>query len=215
MNDIDSFVKKFTDEKIKYEKRGKKYTEISVSLRYSKIKAELETEKVSQNEQFSFGYCMGFHLVKREKMNYYLGYNLRYSYSLAEFPVWDESRAYWATSLTSGVANRLFMNTKESQTLIFSWDLNPMGIYSRPDEVRIYAQENWSLSGILKTTNSNIKPGFVNNVLLSYFRTEYRFHTKKDRYFAFQYSFLYSRICRINEHPQLNSLNNIGISFGF
>ncbi|HUX94186.1 MAG TPA: hypothetical protein VMV47_00525 [Bacteroidales bacterium] len=199
----------------RYEKRGKNYHEIFVSLRYSKIKTDLETEKVSQNVQFGIGYCMGFLLVINEKMNYYLGYNLRYAHSLAEFPVWDESRAYWATSLTSGISNRLFINNKTNQSWFFSWDINPMGLYSRPDEVRIYAQENWSLSSILKTTNSNIKPGLINNVLLSNFRTEYRFHSKNDNYFALLYSFSYSRICTTNEQPQMNSISNFGISLGF
>ncbi|MFH0756714.1 MAG: hypothetical protein V2B15_05450 [Bacteroidota bacterium] len=78
----------------RYEKSGKHFHEVSVSLRYGKVKAGLETEKVSQNEQAGVGYCMGFHLVKRGKMNYFLGYNLRYAHSLVEFPVWDESRAY-------------------------------------------------------------------------------------------------------------------------
>lgn len=198
----------------KFEKIVKNYHEVSVTLRYSKIKAELETEKVSQNEQVNFGYCMGFHLLRREKMNFYMGYNLKYTHSLVEFPVWDESRAYWATSLTLGISNKLFVNIKENQSWILSWDLNPMGLYSRPDEVRLYAQENWSFSSILKTTNSNLKPGFINNILLCNFRTEYRFLTKKDHYLALQYSFSYLRICRTNEHPQLNSINNLGISLG-
>ena len=90
-----------------------------------------------------------------------------------------------------------------------------MGFYSRPDEVRLYAQENWSFSSIVKTTNSNIKPGFINNVFLSKFRTEYRFLTKKDHYFALLYTLSYSRIKRTNEHPQLSSINNFGISLGF
>jgi len=199
----------------RFEKRGKNYHEISVSLRYSKVKAELETEKVSQNEQIGFSYCMGFHLGKREKINYYLGYNLRYAYSLVEFPVWDESRAYWATSLTPGLSYRLFIKIKENQNWLFGWDFNPMGFYSRPFEVRLYAQEDWSLSSIAKTTNSNAKPGLVNNVLLCSVRTEYRFLTTKDHYFALLYSFSYSRICRTNDHPQLNSINNFGISLGF
>lgn len=199
----------------RFEKSGKNYNEISVSLRYSKLKAEPETEKVSQNEQFSLGYCMGFHLVQREKINLYIGYNLKYALPLVEFPVWDESRAYWSTSLTLGLSNRLFLNIKEYQNWIISWDINPMGLYSRPDEVRLYAQEKWTFSSIVKTTNSGIKPGFVTNVLLSNFRTEYRFLTKKDHYFALLYSLSYSRIMKTNEHPQLNNINNFGISLGF
>ena len=198
----------------RFEKTGKFYNEVFVALRYSKLMSEPETEKVSQNMQISFGYCMGFHLLKRENINFYLGYNLRYAYSLVEFPVWDESRAYWGTSLTLGVSNKFFVNIKENQNWIFSWDINPMGIYSRPDEVRLYAQENWSFSSIVQTTNSNIKSGFINNILLSNFRTEYRFLTKKDYYLSLLYSFSYSRIKRTGEHPLFNSINSIGISLG-
>lgn len=199
----------------RFEKRVKNFHEISVTLRYGKFKADPETEKVSQNIQFGFGYYMGFHIVKNGKIDYYLGYNLRYAHSLAEYPVWDESRAYWASSLTSGICNKLYIKNKTNQAWFISWDFNPMGLYSRPDEVRIYAQEEWSLPAILKTTNSNIKPGVINNVLLSYFRTEYRFHTKKDNYYALLYSFSYNRICRASEHPQVSSLNNFGLSIGF
>ena len=198
----------------RFEKRGNIYHEVSVSLRYSKIKAELETERVSQNEQINIGYCMAYHLLKKEKFYFSLGYNLKYALSLVEFPVWDESRAYWGTSLSLGLSIRSIFKIKENQNWIFSWDFNPMGLYSRPDEVRLYAQENWSFSNIVKTTNSNIKPGFINNILISNFRTEYRFLTKKDHYFALLYSFSYSRIKRTNEHPQLISINNFGISLG-
>ncbi len=194
--------------------RKKNYNELFVTLGYSKLKAELETEKVSQNMQISFGYCMGFHLINRENINFYLGYNLRYAYSLVEFPVWDESRAYWGTSLTLGVSNNFFVHIKESQNLILSWNINPIGLYSRPDEVRLNAQEYWSFSNIIKTTNSNIKTGFINNILLSNFRTEYRFRSKKDHYLSLLYSFSYSRIKRTDEHPLFNSINSIGISLG-
>ena len=199
----------------RFEKWGKNYNEVFITLRYSKLKAGLETEKVTQNEQISFGYCMGFLLLKKEKINFYLGYNLKYAHSLVEFPVWDESRAYWGASLTLGVSNRFIVRIKEKQNFIFSLDINPLGFYSRPDEVRLYAQENWSLLSIVKTTNSDIKPGFVNNILLSNFRTEYRFLTKKDHYFSLLYSVSYSRIQRTNEHPLINSINNFGISLGF
>jgi hypothetical protein len=158
---------------------------------------------------------MGFHLLKREKISFYLGFNLKYAHSLVEFPVWDEARAYWGVSLTSGVSNRFVVRIKEKQNFIFSLDINPLGFYSRPDEVRLYAKENWSLLSIVKTTNSDIKPGFVNNILLGNFRTEYRFLTKKDLFFSLLYSFSYSRIQRTSEHPLLNSINNLGISIRF
>ena len=199
----------------RFEKQGKNYNEITVSLGYSRIKAEPETEKVSQNIQFRFGYCSDFHIVKRAKFNYYLGFNMSYAYSLVEFPVWDESRAYWGSSLTLGVSNRMIFDMKENQKWYFSWDIHPMGLYSRPDEVRLYAQEEWTFSNIIKTTNSNLKLGFVDNILLSYFRTEYRLITKKDRYIALQYSLSYSRIQKANEGPLQDCINSFGISIGF
>jgi len=199
----------------RFEKWGKNYRELFAALRYSRLKAGMETEKVSQYEQISFGWCMGFRLLEREKINFYLGYNLKYAHSLVEFPVWDESRAYWGSSLTLGVSNRFIVSSKEKKSFVFSLDINPLGLYSRPDEVRLYAQENWSLLSIVKTTNSNIKPGFVNNVLLINFRTEYRFLTKKDNYFSLLYTFSYSRIRRTNEHPLQNTINSLGFSLGF
>jgi hypothetical protein len=198
----------------RYENRTENYHEIFISVKHSKLKAKPETEAVSQNAQIGISYCMGFNLAKGERVSYYIGYNLRYAIALVEFPVWDESRAYWATSLTSGISNRLFINIKPKQSCSFSWDFSPLGFYSRPAEVRLYAQEDWSFLGIMKTLNSNFKPGFANNVLLSNLRTEYRFHLKSDHYFALQYSLSYYRICTTNDKPQVNSINNFGICFG-
>lgn len=199
----------------RFEKTGKNYNEVTATLRYGKLKAKPETEKESQNAQFSLSHCLGFLLLRREKTKLFFGYNLKYSYSFLDFPVWDESRAYWGTSLTIGISDWLFIEIKENQRLICSWDIHPFGIYSRPDEVRLYAQETYTFSNIIKTTNSNFKPGFLNNILLNNFRTEYRFLTKYDHFFSVQYSLSYSRIKKTNEHPLLNSINNFGICLGF
>jgi hypothetical protein len=199
----------------RFEKTGLNYNEVTATLRYGKLKAKPETEKESQNAQFCLSHCMGFHLSQREQVKLSIGYNLKYSYSFLDFPVWDESRAYWGTGLTIGLSGRLLMDIKGNQRWICSLDINPVGMYSRPDEVRLYAQEIYTFSNIIKTTNSNFKPGGINNILLNHFRTEYRFLTKNDHYFSVQYSLSYSRIMKTNEHPLLNSMNNFGISLGF
>ena len=197
------------------EKTGRNYNEITTTLRYGKLKAKAETEKESQNAQFSLSHCMGFRLLQSGQVKLFFGYNLKYSYSFLDFPVWDESRAYWGTALTIGFSGRLFIDFKRNQRLICSLDFNPTGMYSRPDEVRLYAQEIYTFSNIMKTTNSNFKPGWINNILLNNFRTEYRFLTKNDHFFSVHYSISYSRIKKTNEHPLLNCMNNFGVSLGF
>jgi hypothetical protein len=199
----------------RFEKTGRNYNEVTATFRYGKLKAKPETEKESQNAQFSLSHCMGFRLLQSEQVKLFFGYNLKYSYSFLDFPVWDESRAYWGTAFTIGISGRLFIEMKDNQRWICSLDFNPAGMYSRPDEVRLYAQEIYTFSNIIKTTNSNFTPGCINNILLSNFRTEYRFLTKNDHYLSVQYSLSYSAIKKTNEHPLLNSMNNFGFSLGF
>lgn len=40
----------------RFERTGRNYNEVSTTLRYGKIKADPETEKVSQNAQFNAGF---------------------------------------------------------------------------------------------------------------------------------------------------------------
>ena len=198
----------------RFEKPGKRYHEVFVGMRYGKLKSSLETEKVSQNARIGTGYCMGFGLLHKRIADIYLGFNVSYLMSFLEFPVWDESRAYWGTSLTLGISCRTYLNTKKNQFWVTGIDINPMGLYSRPDELRQYAQEKYTLSNILLTMNSHISAGFADKVFLSSIRTEYRFHTRRDHYLAILYVWSYSRIKKANEHPLYNSTNSIGISLG-
>jgi hypothetical protein len=199
----------------RFEKYGQNYQEVFLTLGYSKLKTKLEQEKVTQNEQISFGYSICFHMLKKENPDYSLGFNIRYTHALVEFPVWDESRAYWGTSLSFGPSNRLVINIKEKRSWISSWDINFLGFYSRPDEERLYAQENWSLFNIMKTTNSNLKFGLINNILINNFRTEYVFHLNKEQFISFMYSISSSGICKNKEHPLLINTSSIGIGIGF
>src|SRR4030042_5606807 len=91
----------------RFENEGRNYNEVTFNIGYSKLRTKVETEKVTQNLQMSVGYSWGKNLLLGEKVNYYLGVEANYLWTLIEFPVWDESRAYWGTVISAGPFNKV------------------------------------------------------------------------------------------------------------
>jgi hypothetical protein len=199
----------------RYENESRNYNEFSFILGYSKLKTRLETEKVTQNEQLSFGYSWGKSLIFQEKVKYYLGFNAGYDWTLMEYPVWDESRAYWGTSLTAGPFNRLKVNLNNQCSWISSFCLGLLGILSRPDDVRLYAQEEWKLSNIMQITNSNFFFGVMNNILICNFKNEYRIPLKDDNFLSVYGSVFYETISKSEGQSLQISQITAGIGLGF
>lgn len=198
-----------------FEKCNNHFWSIQFDIGYGKLKTELESEVSSQNGQIKLDFFRGYNIWGTEKISYFLGYNVKYSWEIMDFPVWDESRAYWSTSMTIGPYNRFNVELKNGNQWISSLDFSLTGIISRPDEVRLYAQEKWSFFSILKTTNSGFRPGFLNSILLIDFKTDYRIPGKKGQYISIFYIFLYSRTNKNTDPSLFISRNCFGLTLGF
>jgi hypothetical protein len=198
-----------------FEKSGNNFNSIACSISYNHLKTMLETEKVTQTGQINIKYSWGCNLSKRKGTNYFFGVTTSYNWSIQEFPVWDESRAYWGTSLVTGPYGRLSLTFDNLCSWISSFDIGLLGILSRPDYVRLYAQEEWSFSNILKITNSDFSFGIMNNILICCFKSEYRIPFKNDNFLSFYGSMFYEKISR--SEGQLLKVSQIaaGIGFGF
>ena len=194
----------------RFEKERNNYNEFTFSTGYSKLKTKLETDKVTMNVQVNAGYLWGKNLHAGEKIKYYLGAEVFYHWSLMEYPVWDESRAYWGSVISAGIFNRVKLLFDDKNTLISSLYLDIAGLCSRPDDIRLYAQEEWTLSNIIRITNSGFSFNTLNNFFICALRNEYRVSIKEDFCFLLCNSIIYSTISEINGQ----SLQSIRISFG-
>ena len=199
----------------RYENESRNYNEFSFNFGYSKVKTRLETEKLTQNEQLSFSYSWGKSLIIQEKVKYYLGLNAGYDWSLMEYVVWDESRGYWGTSLTAGPYNRVAVKLNNKCSWISSFHFNLLGILSRPEDVRIYAQEEWTLTNIMKITNNDFSLGIMNNILICNFKSEYRIPFKGDNFLSVYGSLFYETISKSEGQPLQILQITAGMGVGF
>ena len=194
----------------RFEKERNNYTEFVFNAGFNKLKTKLETDKVTLNFQMNAGYSWGKSLVAGEKIKYYLGVEASYHWSLIEYPVWDESRAYWGSAISAGIFNRVKLLFDNKISLISSLYLDIAGLCSRPDDIRLYAQEEWTLPNIIRITNSGFSIRTLNDFFICSLRNEYRVSLKEDLCFSLCNSIIYSTISETNGQ----SLQRISISFG-
>ena len=199
----------------KFEKESNNFHALNFNLGYSRLKTKLETDKVTWNGQIDAGYSWGKCLISAEKAKYYLGVNLNYLLTVMEFPVWDESRAYWGTTLSAGPFSRIKMTSGNNCSWISSLSLDLLGLTSRPDEVRLYAQEEWTLSNILRITNGGYSFGTANGTFLCVLKNEYRIPFKGDSFLSFYNSIIYATISEYRS-PSLQTIRiDFGVGLGF
>lgn len=199
----------------RYCKEGRHFHEASFFIGYGKLKTELETEKVTWNGQIDLKYTMGFYLVNSPKVSYTLGFITRYGWSVFEYPVWDESRAYWSTTLSLGPSNRFMVSLKKSRSWITTWDISLLGLVGRPDGIRLDAQQDWSFTGVVSSTQSGLTFCLVNELLISDLRTEFRLPIGDDNFMLFSYALIFQRVAKKDEPPLKTVTNNLGIGVGF
>ena len=199
----------------KFEKERNSLNEFIFSTGYCKLKTKLETDKVTWNVQANAGYLWGKNLLAGEKFRYYLGAEVFYHWSVMEYPVWDESRAYWGSVISTGLFNRIKLLFNEKNILISSLCLDLAGLCSRPDDIRLYAQEEWTLSNIIRITNSGFSFNTLNNFFMCSLRNEYRVSLKKDFCFSLCNSIIYSSISEIHGQSLQSIRIGFGISLGF
>ncbi|MFH0842749.1 MAG: hypothetical protein V1903_09030 [Bacteroidota bacterium] len=198
-----------------FEKESNNFHALNFNLGYSRLKTKLETDKVTWNGQIDAGYSWGKSLISVEKIKYSLGVNLSYILTVMEYPVWDESRAYWGTAFSAGPFTRLKMTFNNNGSWISSLSLDLLGLSSRPDELRLYAQEEWTLSNILRITNSGYSFGTADRTFLCVLKNEYRIPFKDDNFLSVNNSITYATISEYRS-PSLQTIRiDFGVGLGF
>jgi hypothetical protein len=75
--------------------------------------------------------------------------------------------------------------------------------------------DNSSAGGIFSALNSDLRSGFWNRAFQLNFSTEYRFPVFKNKREAISYSLDIVNVTKKDEHPVIQSVNQIGIKFMF
>ncbi len=199
----------------RFEKDKKNLNELMFAAGYSKLKTNLETDKGTYNISFNADYSWGKILLDGEKVKYYLGADVSYNWSVLEYPVWDESRAYWSSAISAGLYNRIKLIFNDKNTLISSLKMELAGICSRPEDIRLYAQEEWTFSNIILITNSGYTFTTIPDFFLCSLRNEYRIALNEDLCFSLNNSIIYSTISEINGESFQRIIISFGIGVGF
>jgi len=193
------------------EKRKDNLRLFQFNFAYSRLKTSLEEMSKSANIKLGMNYSYNYPVYQKNNLRYYLGPQVSLSYSLMVFPNWDESHSYWADYLSFGANNILSMTHKNENEWFSSLSFSLLGFFSRPDEIRPYKMDDYTLDGILKAFNSNIESGLMNKVLLINYRTEYRFPVLNNKMEAITFNLDVLRISRHDEQPVFQIKTLLGI----
>ena len=200
-----------------FERTGRNYQSFHFLFGYSNPKTSIERESPDfqnyrKNQgQVHFRYSYLFGLANLNNIHYYLGPKLSYTYSLSYYYGWD-SHAYWGNYISIGPENLILVDFPDRFSWLTSLDLSLLGLYNRPDAIRLYKQEDWSFFHIIGKTNSNYQAGILTNALQVRFRTECRLACSRKYHVAFHYCFYYSRIKSSNSKTLFELIHSIGIS---
>ena len=193
-----------------FEIRSNSYNHFQFNFGYGTLKTEIENEALSINARLSFGYCHNFKILESANLCYYLGPQSSFTSSLAEYENWDEAHAYWGNYFSLGPSNVAFIKLDESKLLFLRLDLALLGLYTRPDYNRLYANEYWTFSNIMKIMNSHYHFGFWNNAFQMNASTEYRTPIFKEYNLSLSILIYYSQIQAEDGKPLKELIYKLG-----
>jgi hypothetical protein len=193
------------------EKKDDLYRLFQLQLGYGKLKTAIENEAVSFNAQLSLSYCHDFKIIENKRYGYYLGPRASFTSSLSEYENWDEAHAYWGNFLSLGSSNILFMTLDKNKFWITQLDISMVGCYTRPDKHRLYANEYWTFSNIIKIMNSHYQFGFWNHAFQLKVATEYRTPLFADHLLALSFSVYYSRLKADDGNPLKELIHRMSV----
>jgi len=184
-----------------YETRDQTYQCIEFYLGYGTMKTEIENETVSYNARVLLGYCYDMKIIDNDNFQYFLGPGLSYSSSLAEYENFDEAHHYWGNFLSLGINNAALLNIDQDKYFIFKCNISILGVYTRPDYNRLYANEYWKFSNVIEILNSHYKFGLFNNAFQFRIAAGYRTKLWGENYLSLGLSIFFSRIKANDEKP--------------
>ena len=196
----------FETEKVKNSLR-----QFQLLFTYSRIKTSLEEMAKSANIRFGLNYSYSYMIFQKHNLRYYAGPQASLCYSFMLYPNWDESHNYWADYLSFGANNVLSVSFRRENEWFTSLNFSLFSFFSRPDEIRPYKMDDYSLNGVLRAFNSNIESGLMNKVLQINFRTEYRFPVFVAKREAITFNMDIIRMSRNGGNPVFQLINRFGV----
>jgi hypothetical protein len=187
------------------------YSDFQFLLGYSRIIARSEDITKSVNILIGTSYSYAFKAVDRQSLTYFIGPQVKLSYSAGAYPNWDDSHLYWANYMSVGINNVLIYRLHDETRLVSHISIPLLSIFSRPDLVRLKKFDDLSFSGIVKNLHSNMKLGFWNTAFHLHVDIEYQFPIFRTKQEAFFYSIDYVRLRRYDDNPYTQLMHQIGI----
>jgi len=194
-----------------FEKERKIYFYLAASLGLGPVKTVLETESQTWNAHIRLSFMPGYQFFQSGRVSLRAGMKLNYTLEMMEYPVWDESRAYWSTSLSAGPWCSLELDLNNTVSWLNTVSFCSPGVLSRPDEYRLYAQEEWTLGHVLEITHSNFIAGSLQPIRVGEFKTELRMPFTERKQVSISYLLHYARTARSDEPTLTLWQNSLGI----
>lgn len=197
-----------------FERAGETLHSFQFAFIHNNPKTDIERDYVGGedhtkiNGQFHFQYSYDPVHLSRRGVHLYLGPRLSYTYSLSYLHGWD-SHAYWGNYLSLGSSSVVRVDLRNDRAWQTTLNLSLAGLYARPDLIRRYKTEDWSVSHILKITNRRYSVGLWDNAFQIQISTEYRLPIRGRRFLALGLASYYSRIKREEGRPLREVIHRI------
>jgi hypothetical protein len=187
------------------------YTDFQFLLGYSRIIARSEDITKSANVMIGTSYSYAFKVLEDQSLTYFLGPEVKLSYSAGAYPNWDDSHLYWANYLSAGINNVLIYAFQNETQLVSHVSIPLLSLFSRPDLVRLNKFDDLSFSGLIKSLHSNMTLGFWNMAFYLHIDLEYHFPVFRTKQEAFFYSLEYVRLRGSDGNPYTQLIHQVGI----
>jgi hypothetical protein len=193
-----------------YEDISDRYRMFRFNLGFGKLKTVIEDDPATIHGGVWLRYRHAFNLLRRGDVLLYVGPTASVTSSISYYDSWDESHVYWADCLSLGPSGVLCVPDRDNLWLT-SLDLSLFGLFTRPDPVRLNAEEDWSLADVLRLINRHYRLGSFSDAGQLDVNTEYRSTLTRGGYLAFSYAFQWSRIRAPDGRPLTEMLHRVGI----
>jgi hypothetical protein len=196
------------------ESKGTSYQSLEFQLGYGTLATAIANDAGSMNAQLLLGCSYDLKIRENGSSTCYLGPRIAFTSSLSEFETWDEAHAYWGNCISLGAGSVLFVALQSEKSLVMRADLSLLGISTRPDQHRLYANEHWTFSNIVTIMNRNYRFGAWNSAFQFRASAEYRTSFVGSSSLAFSFSLYYSRLKADEGNPLKEIISRIGIGVG-
>jgi hypothetical protein len=187
------------------------YREFQFLLGYGRIIARSEDITKSANLLIGTSYSYAFRLAEHQSLTYFLGPQVKLSYSAGAYPNWDDSHLYWANALSAGINNVLIYTFQDGTHLVSHVSIPLLSLFSRPDLVRLTKFDDVSSGGVVRSLHSNMHLGFWNTAFHFHIDLEYHFPVFRTKQEAFFYSLEYVRLRASDGNPYTQLLHQFGM----